>query len=69
MTLNQLFSTFYLIFRFFLHIEIDEYPKKNWKTYILSRFFLRQKKTGYTLGVGYTLGAGRIYQVQIFTLQ
>jgi hypothetical protein len=27
MTLNQLFSTFYLIFRF-LHLEIDEYPKK-----------------------------------------
>ncbi len=27
------------------------------------------KKTGYILGAGYTLAAGRVYQVQNFTLQ
>ncbi len=31
--------------------------------------FVTAKKMGYILGAGYTLGAERLYQVQIFTLQ
>ncbi len=68
MTLNKLFSTFYIIFRF-LHIQIDEYPNKIEKLTFWVGFFAAKKKTGHNLGTGYTLGIGRIFQVQIFTLQ